>query len=219
MLPGPDQVIACPKCKGLARYMTLRSGNTIGARLWTDGKQIAPMLPHPPAVVKCRHCAECYWLAEAEEIGTLERSHDKSQEVNPAWAEAQRVEEPSEMEYYQTLEKGLATNAAEERKLRILAWWRRNDALRNKPKAQPRGTSSAPGPWRENLEALVRLLSTEDDNDRLMKAEALRELGEFESAKQSLSPVNVPALASVVQQMRSLCDVRDTRVKELNLDD
>ena len=39
MLPGPYQIIACPQCKGLAKYMTLMSGNTIGARVWTDGKR------------------------------------------------------------------------------------------------------------------------------------------------------------------------------------
>ena len=37
MMPGPDQIIACPNCKGLARYMTLASGNTLDARVWTDG--------------------------------------------------------------------------------------------------------------------------------------------------------------------------------------
>ena len=81
MLPGPDQMIACPKCKGVARYMTLMSGNTFGARVWTDGKQVAPMLPNPPAVVKCRHCEECYWLSEAEEIGSVDQWREESQQV------------------------------------------------------------------------------------------------------------------------------------------
>jgi hypothetical protein len=71
MLPGPDQIIACPKCQALAKYMTLRSGNTFGARLWTDGKRAAPMLPLPPEVVKCQHCGECYWLEAADKVGRL----------------------------------------------------------------------------------------------------------------------------------------------------
>ena len=44
MLPGPNQIVACPHCEALAQYETLTSGNTFGARVWTDGKQIAPML-------------------------------------------------------------------------------------------------------------------------------------------------------------------------------
>ena len=46
MIPGPDQIVACPKCNGLAKYRTLLSGNTFGARVWTDGKQDAPDRRH-----------------------------------------------------------------------------------------------------------------------------------------------------------------------------
>jgi hypothetical protein len=44
MLPGPDQIVACPNCQGLEKYGTLVSGNTFAARVWTDGRQVAPML-------------------------------------------------------------------------------------------------------------------------------------------------------------------------------
>lgn len=36
MMPGPDQIVACPRCGALAKYTTFLSGNTIGALLWTD---------------------------------------------------------------------------------------------------------------------------------------------------------------------------------------
>jgi hypothetical protein len=71
MLPGPDQIIACPHCRGLAKYGTLESGNTFRTRMWADAKQLAPMWPEPPAVVKCRHCARCYWLADADKLGGI----------------------------------------------------------------------------------------------------------------------------------------------------
>jgi hypothetical protein len=217
MIPGPDQIIACPDCMGLARYMTLVSGNTFGARVWTDGKQVAPMLPRPPAVVKCSHCAECYWLTDAEEIGTVDRWQGEGQQVDPAWADAQKVKEPTEDEYYQTIEKALVNNAEQERDLRVLAWWRRTDPFRDYPPPPPQGVSSAPRPWRENLEALSRLLTGEDDHGRLMKAEVLRELGEFTASKETLSLVSSPKFAAVTGQMRSLCDTQDTCVRELHL--
>src|SRR5262245_39857507 len=106
MMPGPDRIVACPHCNGLAKHLTLLSGNTIGARTWTDGKQLAPMLPRPPAVVKCRHCAECYWLSEAREVGSLDRWRGGT--VDPAWEAAELVAEPTEEGYYQAIEKGLA---------------------------------------------------------------------------------------------------------------
>lgn len=56
MLPGPPQVVACPHCNALAQYMTLLSGNTLGATTSTDGGQVAPMLPETPPVVRCGEC-------------------------------------------------------------------------------------------------------------------------------------------------------------------
>lgn len=215
MLPGPDQIIACPQCQGLAKYMTLMSGNTIGAQVWTDGKQVAPMLPHPPAVVKCRHCGECYWLADAEEVGTVDPWGSEAQQVSPAWATAEEVQEPIEEEYYAAMEKGLPTDSEQERHLRVLAWWRSNDAFREDPRAPTGGNRSSPGPWRKNLEALVNLLPDRDHSTRLMKAEVLRELGEFDAAKQVLDRIDSSKVAAVVRQLRSLCESGDTRVREL----
>jgi hypothetical protein len=217
MLPGPDQIIACPHCKGLAKYMTLMSGNTIGAQVWTDGRRVAPMLPRPPAVVKCRHCGECYWLADAEKVGTFDPWRGEGQQVNPSWATAEEVQEPTEEEYYRAMEKGLATDPKQEKRLRVLAWWRSNDTFRDDPRAPAVDNPSGSELWRKNLEALANLLHEADENDRLMKAEVLRELGEFELAKQVLGRIDSSKMAAVVRQVLSLCDSGDTRVRELEL--
>ena len=215
-MPGPDQIIACPKCKGLARYMTLASGNTIDARVWTDGKMIAPMLPLLPTVVKCRHCAELYWRVDAEKIGIVDRLQDAGEHVNPAWVDAPKVEEPTEAEYYQALAKGLAKDAKQERILRILAWRRSNDGFRDTALKQVQVISNDPEAWRRNLEALACLLTEEDVKDCLIKTEVLRELGKFESAKQVLSRATSTDGAAVVRQLRSLCDAGDFTVRELH---
>lgn len=215
MIPGPDQIIACPLCKGLAKHMTLLSGNTFGAKVWTDGKMIAPMLPRPPAVVKCRHCGECYWLAEAENVGTLGPPDSKGQEINPTWATADEVEEPTEEEYYLAIEKGLATDVEQEKNLRVLAWWRSNDGFRNAPPAPGRGNPRTSAPWKKNLEALANLLHDENEGERLMRAEVLRELGEFEAAKQILHRISSSNVAAVVRQLLSLCESGDASVREL----
>lgn len=216
MIPGPNQVVACPHCGTLATYMTLMSGNTFGARVWTDGKQVAPMFPHPPAVVKCHDCAECYWLVDAREVGTFKPWGDKAKQVDPAWETAPVVQEPSEAEYYAALQKGLAADSHQERTLRILAWWRRNDAFRDVREGLSVGSASDLG--RKNLEALALLLNEADEDDRLLKAEVLRELGQFETACEVLSRVASAEYAAVVHQLRLLCDARDIWVKELQLD-
>ncbi len=71
MVPGPDRVIECAPCKTLMRVPTLLSGNTFGARWWTDGKMIAPMLPMPPTITRCHGCGRYFWIAEAKGIGEI----------------------------------------------------------------------------------------------------------------------------------------------------
>src|SRR5262245_33227662 len=97
---GPDQIVACPSCEGLAKYLTLESGNTFGSRVWTDGRQHSPMLPQPPAVVRCRHCNSVHWLSEARKVGEVALSGNESQAVPSQWRDAEYVQEPEELEYY-----------------------------------------------------------------------------------------------------------------------
>src|SRR4051794_2450587 len=115
MILGPDQIVACPHCHGLAKYTTLGAGNTFGALVWTDGKQFAPMLPRPPAVVKCGHCSRCYWLADAEKVGTLGPSWGgEDGPADPSWDDAAEVEEPNEEEYYSAIEGEIAKDRKRE---------------------------------------------------------------------------------------------------------
>jgi hypothetical protein len=53
-------------------------------------------------------------------------------------------------------------------------------------------------------------------NECFIKAEVLRELGKFESAKQVLSRAPSKDRTGVVRQLRSLCDAGDTCVRELH---
>jgi hypothetical protein len=215
MLPGPDQIVACPHCKALASYRTLMSGNTFGARVWTDGKQVAPMLSRPPEIAKCGQCGECFWLADAKEIGTVDHGADQGKDVDPAWSSAQSIKEPSEEEYYEALRKGLAADARQERTLRVLAWWPRNDAFRDVTHRESTNVAAASGTWRRNLEALVGLLDEVNDNDRLIQAEVLRELGKFGSSREVLERVTSASCATIVRQLRCLCDAQDTCVRQL----
>jgi hypothetical protein len=79
MLPGPDHILTCPTCKTHIRLPTLQSGNTFGARHWTDGYMHAPMLPQQPSITRCRECDTFFWLSDAEKVG----------EFNP-WDQAHR---------------------------------------------------------------------------------------------------------------------------------
>lgn len=60
MLPGNPRILICPFCGTEKQIMSLISGNTFGAELWSDNKQIAPMLPEISYIQKCPHCGKYY---------------------------------------------------------------------------------------------------------------------------------------------------------------
>jgi len=210
---GPNQIIACPHCGALAHYRALVSGNTLGAVVWTDGRQYAQMMVEPPPVVTCHACATCYWLADAKEIGVVARDFPWKVQVPEEWRNAAEVKEPSADEYLDAIEAGLAKGVGKEKALRLLAWWRANDSVREWRFPIKDIPAASPDGFRRNLLRLVDLLTDDNDNDRLMRAEVLRELGDFAAAKQALRKVSAE-LGWVVEQIRRR-NLRDTVVSLL----
>lgn len=209
MLPGPDSIVECPHCRARERHFTLMSGNTFGAVTWSDGKVVAPMLPSLPLIVQCHACQECYWLGDAEVLGETGYPWDgpSADDLLP------EIAEPSEATCYALLDAGFASNPDHERTLRHIAMMLRNDPLRD----DPTGPSSAPptGPARANLEALSRLLSAADPEERLLKAEVLRELGDSAAAL-GLLALPIPArYDAAVAVLLALCTEGNTRVRIL----
>src|SRR5262249_1863096 len=132
----------------------------------------------------------------------------------PDWIKAAGVKEPTEEQYYSALQKNLAKDRQQEKSLRILAWWRSNDHRRSDPQCLATATDA----WRENLEALARLLDDRDDNEGLTKAEVFRELGQFDLAKDILSRVN-PKHHVIIRQLRDLCNRGERRVRRLSFEE
>jgi hypothetical protein len=173
------------------------------------------MPPRLPAVVRCRHCPQCFWLSEARKVSTIPYGSRGDLQSDPAWAAAQEVEEPNEEEYYLALQGGLAKDLQQERTLRILAWWRRNDGLRN----HPGGGAATSGASRRNLEAIFGLLDERGESDRLLKAEVLRELGEFDAAKGLLGRAGSAQYRCAARQLRDLCDRGERSVQQLSFEE
>jgi len=65
---GSDSLYKCPKCGKLSKKGTLLSGNSFGSTYFSDGKQISPMMPEFPSIVKCKKCKSFYWLNDENEI-------------------------------------------------------------------------------------------------------------------------------------------------------
>ncbi len=160
MIPGPDKVIECPKCKGLVRGFTLMSGNTGWARMWTDGKMIAPMLSQLPAVTKCKKCGHYFWASDAKEIGKIPLRRAEAEKIPSKWKAAGHIRELSETEYLEAIDIGIASTKEQELYLRICAWWAGNDSLRSQGQSSAYQTQTVPTRSSEatmNLERLLEL--------------------------------------------------------------
>ncbi len=174
------------------------------------------MRPSPPAVVACHHCAQPYWLTEAKEIGTLLVGGDDPKAA-PAWKEAEYVVEASEEDYYKALEARLARDRALEKILRTFVWWRGNDADRE-CKPDEEGTATpCPDEYRANLTALIGLFNENSTQERIMKAEARREFGEYAEALKLLNSIQDSDYEAVVQFLRDLCERPDATVREIRI--
>ena len=175
MMPSATIYRDCPSCDGLLIQRTLLSGNTIGARYWTDGKMDAPMLPQYPALVRCAHCQTLLWLPEAREhdSGTL------SKRMETVFG-ARFPIAPTEADYLEAIHSGLAPDAEREIYCRIHAWHCFNDARRDQKNAAELGELSDVAA--SNMKALFVLLDRLKPDQRMLRAEIARELGRFPEA-------------------------------------
>ena len=205
MLPGPTIIRRCSACKKMIAEHTLTSGNTFGARYWTDGKRDAPMLPVVPWLVKCPHCRSLIWRDEQEQVEELEPWLPPGKDQPP-------VTTPTLQDYFRAVSTPV-TDAKKEKYIRVHAWWAGNDLRREGDKAVPMSDEEI-----ANLRALLALLDDAHENDRLMKAEAMRELGMFAEAETLLAGPFCKELISAVEIIRALNQQRDSNVAELRFE-
>ena len=211
MTPGPTIIRECSACGKHIAQDTIASGNTFGARFWTDGKRDAPMLPDQPWLVRCGHCGTLVWIDEQTQVGEIDPWGSKSDDES-AFRDARLASTPTLQEYAVFLQGGVS-DKQKEFYLRLRAWWAGNDPRRDSQKSVGLDSFET-----GNLRSLIALLDESEDNSRLMKAEALRELGEFADAEKLLATDFEDELAQAVAIIRRLNQQRVTTVAELKFE-
>ena len=181
------------------------------------------MLPIESPVAQCGKCSAVYLKQNAEEIGRFDLfgSNDPfggiSEDSAPReWKKAPRVRNPSEEDFYLALDDGLAENEAEEKSIRIWAWWQSNDQFRTKPSFfNLRQEKLSPFGRDANMRRLLQLLDDKNPNDRIMTSEILRQLGRFDEAIEQLSKLDRDVFGAVISQLEEWCDAYDPKVQKL----
>lgn len=242
MKPGPDLVVACPSCGRRAKVPSLRSGNTVGARRFTDGKMDAPLLPRRGPITRCRACGRLFFWGDAvvgesssgvviAVFGALIYGLPALAVlkvpraillaigvVGPALAIALAIRrrlmivlDPSEADYLQMLAESPPDDRDRAIALRLHAWWAANDPARQSGAEAPK----LEGERAENLRRLFEALDAVNADERVLKAEAARELGDFDAAIALLEaelPEDQQALGARILE---LARAGETRVAEV----
>ena len=185
MFAGSDLILTCPHCEALAKLPIPEAEEFPDMITWTDGWQTAPGLDRPPRVTRCPACSRTFWVGEAQQLGLL-GGREQTAEEKAAWAAAPALKPLDEAGVQQALDEGLASLPDLELELRVLLWWRGNDAYRC---AQaPVGHSTSPAAV-ANMERFIEMTADGSEDLLLFRAEAQRHLGRFADMEETLGCV------------------------------
>ena len=175
-MPGNPQILICPFCGTEKQIMSIISGNTFGAELWSDNKQIAPMLPEISYVQKCPHCGK-YYITGRQEVKYAKDGYslEKGLLTYPEMKEA----------FIQLSEEGFL-NEKEEINVRMMLHHAYNDYFYRTEEKKVISEEDKTL-FHENGLWLINNLIT----DSVMKAEFYREIGEIDTAKSIIDSITV----------------------------
>lgn len=184
MFNDADLVLACPYCNTPARLFQLASNITIGAYTWTDGWMDAPMMPRAPRIARCRECHKIFWVFTAPQLAMIPLG--EKGEAAGEYKDTPHLGPLDEAGCFEALREGLGQGDDLELELRVFTWWRGNDAFRE-PDRPPGHSTSAEAI--ANMERFIELAKDGDEDLLLFRAEALRHLGRFDEARETLDGV------------------------------
>jgi hypothetical protein len=206
MLLGPTDILQCPFCKALFNSATFRSGNTFGAVRWSDTKIEAPMMPTSPKLIKCQSCARFVWVDELMKAGEYELD-----EIVPIdWQNAAPLRNLSLNQLLEFLEKNQEMTLYKENYVRIRIHWGYNDPIRlgdlnSIPEAKNHD-------WHRNINELFKILDWNKHQDRLLAAELMRNLKEWDMAIEVLNSIKEPSMSFYKSKIQERCLNRDNLV-------
>ncbi len=202
--PGPTIVRECPKCSVPIEQRTTASGNTFGARYWSDGKMGAPMLPDYPWLVKCPKCKHLFWIDEAKKLGDTNKGWKGQGKLEP-----RSPESPTVLDFYTIVPS--IKDKEKQRYIRTHLWHCANDPYRD---GASTGKVSFSAEAKASMEVLSKLLDDKDPEDRLAKAEIARELGQFDRCIKLLSVSFDKRLSGMADAIRMLAQEKYSPVME-----
>ncbi len=205
MTPGSNRILRIRLFGKPVKIATMASGNTCGAKYWTDGKREAPDWPDNPLLRVHPGTGEIFWIDKCREVGRERPAYPKRKYAGIPFAI-----DPGLDDYRRALNDGWGDTPKKKFYLLLRFWWAANDPCR-------RGelNSDRPPDFREKVLELISCMSSDNPDERLLIAEMRRQLGDFATANDLLErDVPEPCLLHrrIVRQWN---DRNDTSVREV----
>lgn len=183
MIPGYSRIYSCPYCGKKKEIATIASGNTFGARRWSDCRMDAPMMPVVSFVQKCNKCGKYYLPSRLE-----------YRETDDMWdGEYGNLSYPELIEAYRQLLSEGFRNIGEEMNVKVMLFQGYNDYFyRYKVFFRFADTIEERIPSAEDVQlhkeiGLWLIENWIKDDDMLLKAEYYREIGDMENARKTIA--------------------------------
>lgn len=236
---GPTQIYRCPSCGAENPLMSLISGNTFNAVVWSDSYRDYPHMPAPSRVQRCPSCGRYFFLDGLKPEPQLDKE----------WKDfCMGTMETGTLDYPQSFE-ALCQLEGEDLTENQLQWlhfnllyafndWRTREKfiLEKHIKDLDVNYGSWSREWRENAErqlaeCLARVVRDSDEelfrsnaewlmahntDNKLLCAELHRELGEFDECISILDEIGDDSLT---RQYRVKAQAHDTEVFRLHWGD
>jgi hypothetical protein len=206
MIPGPVYIIPCPVCTFTGKKRSLVSGNTFGAELWSDGKQVAWMLPEYPYLVKCKKCGSFFLAKEDNSIGEFSLRRNEADK----WPDAEYFDFPSFTEYFEAI----GTDIITEKYIRWKAFHSYNDYIRNNREDEI--TMDMRDLYFDNLKSLLYLLSEDNPKELFSIIEINRQLGRFDKCREFLERITEKDAEELKRLFAEEVEKKNTRLFRLN---
>lgn len=185
------EIKQCPNCGCEFQIWAVASCNTIDAKFYTDGFVDGPMYDEGGDLLTCPECKRYFWW---EDVPTKKTMRDFQSLRDPELGLLPHAGEVRGHQYEDILSQALWKTEAQEKYIRIRAWWSFNRVYRDY--ATEEFNMSHEG--EANLLRLLQLLDPNDPDESIMKAEVLRQLGQFdECLKQLDQPVDDSYLKAI----------------------
>ena len=221
MLPGPSYVYKCQSCNGLFVRRSISSGNTSRAKFRSDGQMSAPMLPTTPLLAACPHCKSSIFWPTAKEVDSYEtydmtgffdgglispenlalRAEKKAKKLK--YQDVARYEQASPEQIVEFIQES-RFDSSFELPLRLLFWQRCNDERLEVGRVVLKFDE------RENLQKLLLLIDQNTDSHRLLRAEILRQLEQFDDARFMLDHDLEEEMAARAEQLMLAIEMKET---------